>query len=175
MDPPPAWVVIVTKPNAEAIAERSLRQAGYRVYLPLMRRRVYPAGRRNICLPRMVPLLPGYLFVQDWHGWPNARQVVISGVNQLLRDRGGRVLEITDGDVDHLREAELDFDEAWPHRRGRPRKDLSPDDNVRFTLGGEMLLGRLVRLTPNGRAIIRHMLFGREVESDIDAEELAKA
>jgi Transcription termination factor nusG len=82
------WCVVMSKPAAEEIAERSIREAGYRVYLPCYRKilrgsRFGEDGRRIRSRRDEVvlrPLFPLYLFVelcphQQWSpvDWREAR------------------------------------------------------------------------------------------------------
>ena len=77
----PFWVIVETKQSAEEVAERSLRQAGYRVYLPRYRKLLSPHGRGRQPVTSMRPLFARVLFVQDWRGWP---ALPISGTVGLM-------------------------------------------------------------------------------------------
>ncbi len=67
------WCVVISKPAAEEVAERSIREAGYRVYLPRYRKvlhgiRLDDRGRRirtrGPGAVVMRPLINGYLFAE---------------------------------------------------------------------------------------------------------------
>lgn len=168
----PAWVIVITKPSAEEVAERSLRQAGFRVYLPRYRREMRPHGTARRGKPSMRPLFAGYLFVQDWHGWPDE---VINGTAGLMKS-AGRNVEISEHDIAHIwdREKAGRFDEAPPPRARRAKRDdLSIGDNVEIELLGVRVLGVLDDLSESGKAVVRALMFNREtVYRDVDAADL---
>jgi len=166
----PNWVICLARPSAEELAERNLRQAGYRVYLPRYRKLLRPHGSDRRGQPIMRPLFPGYLFVSDWRGWP---QVPINGVSGLMRS-AGRVVELVDVDVRAIRNHEDagQFDEAPTPRSTVKRTDLSVGDSVEFEAMGRRVMAVLDDLTDGGKAIVSGMMFGRTVKWTVDAHEL---
>ncbi len=172
----PPWVVVVTKPLAEEAAERSLRQAGYRVYLPRYRKALLPHGSSRRPGYTMRPLFDRLVFVQDWRGWP--RGVSITGALGLMQSHPGTA-KLTDPDVAIIMERERagDFDMAGPRGDGSHiRGDLMPGDPVEFEMAfGARIMGVLEELSPNGKAIVRTMIFDRVVRTEVGAGALSKA
>lgn len=162
----PPWVVVVTAPAAEDLAERSLRQSGYRVYLPRYRRPMWPHGTARQPQPVMRPLFTGFLFAHDWHGWPNDRR--IAGTVGLMHS-AGRIVEISDRDIEIMWSAEKSgqFDELPPPRT------LRVGDTVSMQVHGVEVLGVLDGLSDNGTAVVRALIFNREtIWRDVDARGL---
>jgi transcriptional antiterminator RfaH len=64
-----AWYAVRTKPNQEKLARLNYEQQGFRVYLPMIRKVVRHARRKEEVLR---PVFPGYLFLhlapaeQNW-------------------------------------------------------------------------------------------------------------
>lgn len=166
----PNWVICLAKPSSEELAERNLRQSGYRVYLPRYRKMLRPHGSDRSGKPSMRPLFTGYLFVSDWRGWP---EISINGIAGVMRV-AGRVVELVDADVRAIRnhEDDGDFDEAPTPRSSAKRTDLVVGDGVEFDAMGSRIMAVLDDLTDGGKAIVRGMMFGREVRWMIDAHEL---
>lgn len=166
----PQWVIVVTKPANEEIAERNLRQAGYRVYLPRYRKLMRPHGLERRGQPSMRPLFVGYLFVHDWHGWPDSP---VNGVIGLMKS-AGRTVEMVDADVSRIREREHqgDFDEAPAPRSRIRRADLQIGQEIEFNAHGRQIIGVLDDLTDGGKAIVRAMMFNSEISWTVDAAEL---
>jgi len=55
------WYVVATKPRKEAVAALNLKNQGFCIFLPQMRRTVRHARRT---LVRTIPLFPTYLFLE---------------------------------------------------------------------------------------------------------------
>jgi transcription antitermination factor NusG len=182
---PPAWIVVVAKPAAEELAERSLRQAGYRVYLPRYRKLLHGVrleGRRRIRTrgPGEIVLRPamlGYLFAQvymlddDYH-----RAMRCKGVASFLRmGVGDPPAHISEDAVNRIRDDENAgmFDEPRA-RRGKhvSRPDLAVGDQVRLEIGGMALAATLHSLDHSDRVVISYLLFGREMQARVDAHNL---
>lgn len=168
----------MTKPMAEEQAERSLRQAGYRVYLPRYRKMLrghHRPGWRAAGALSMRPAFTGYLFVQDWSGWP---LTPVNGIIGLMMDGNSRPQAMSTADIDEIRVKEWEgrFDESAPpaHRKEK-RTDLNPGDEVEFVLHGERIIGILDGLSDNGKAIIKAMMFNRESRHHVPADEVTLA
>ena len=163
----------MTKPNAEEVAERSLRQAGYRVYLPRYRRLLAPHGLGRRTVTSMRPLMPGYLFVQDWRGWPGA---AVMGVSGMMPGARGAVARLGDGDVALLREDEHlgKWDQVRYPPGAKPvvREDIGVGDAVRVEVGGVLLAATLRELSADGRALVEAMIFCRRTELRVEQEAL---
>jgi hypothetical protein len=170
----PAWVIVETKASAEEIAERSLRQAGYRVYLPRYRKLLSPHGRARQPVTSMRPLFARVLFVQDWRGWP---ALPVSGTVGLMLIRPQTPAKLTDEDVAliHNRERAGEFDEAGPSGSGAAvRSDIEAGEKVEFEAFGARILGVLDELTSDGRALVSALMFGRLVSTEVSAAGLRK-
>lgn len=164
----PPWVIVLTKSAAEDAAERSLWAAGYRVYLPRYRRLLLPHGLTRRSASAMRPLFPGLVFAQDWRGWP---KISIVGATGLMQARPG-IATLSDADVAVImeRERQGDFDMASTNG---VRGDLAIGDEVEFeAVFGAKILGVLEELTPNGKAIVAAMIFGRMVRTEVGAASL---
>lgn len=156
---------------SEEIAERSLRQAGYRVYLPRYRKEMKPHGSDRAGKPSMRPLFVGYIFVHDWHGWPLDP---ITGIVGLMKS-AGRNVELADEDLARIwaKEKLGSFDELpTPRAKQGRRTDLPIGGTVEFDLHGERVLAVLDELSDSGKAIVRGLMFNRETVLSIPAETL---
>ena len=168
------WVVVVTKPSAEEIAERGLRQAGYRVYLPRFRKLLLPHGRTRRQVTSMRPLFSRVVFAQDWRGWP---EMSIAGATGLMRSRPSGPARLSDDDVALILQRELsgEFDEI-EHARGasRVRSDIKPGEAVEIEAFGAHVLGVLEALTSDGRALVEALLFSGRVRLSVDADAIRR-
>ena len=167
----PAWVIVETKPSAEEVAERSLRQAGYRVYLPRYRKVLSPHGRARQPVTTMRPLFARVLFVQDWRGWP-AMGMRMNCVVGLMLLRPQVPAKLSDEDVALIIERERagEFDESAPTGSGAAvRSDLDPGEEVELEAFGSRIMGVLDELTSDGRAIISALMFGRIMSIRVSA------
>lgn len=167
----PAWTIVICKSSQEEAAERSMRQAGYRVYLPRYRKEMRPHGNTRRGTPSMRPLFTGYLFVQDWNGWP---EMSISGVSGLLKTASSNVL-LQDADVMVIWEREKagQFDELpAPRSKAARRTDLKIGGSVEFDLHGERILAVLEDLSDSGRTVVRGLMFNRETIYRVSADDL---
>lgn len=168
----PAWVIVQTKMSSEEVVERALRAAGYRSYLPRYRKLVMSHGRERRSATAMRPLFPRLVFAQDWRGWPGNS---ITGAVGLMHVRSG-LARLSDEDVALImgRERVGDFDDAR-HANGNGgyvRDDIVPGDQVAIDMMDRRVMGVLVELSLNGKAIVSAMLFDRAVRAEVDAETL---
>jgi hypothetical protein len=169
----PQWVIVETKPQAEELAERQFRSAGYRAYFPRYRKLLLPHGVDRPSISVMRPLFARLVFVQDWRGWP---KISIGGAVGLMAARPGNA-KLADADVALIMERERvgDFDMVGPRGDGRARGDLMPGDKVELEAGfGTRIMGVLDELSPNGKAVIWTVIFDRLVKTSVDAETLHK-
>ena len=139
----------MTKPTSEEVAERSVRQAGYRTYLPRYRkllrgvriengRRIRTRGDGDLV---MRPLFSCYVFAELHPGDGGGAIGRSTGVVRVMRHRAeadgnARPRMLADEVVEAIRERERrgDFDEARPgakapsrdRRYGRGDPDLVP-------------------------------------------------
>lgn len=160
---PPAWVIVETKPGAEEIAERGLRLAGYRVYLPRYRCLVHPHGRSRSPGTVLRPLFPRLVFAQDWQGWP---AMPIGCATGLLSFQPGIPASLSGADIALImdREHKREFDLAG--------SQFTIGDAVEIEAFGQRILGVLDALSHDGKATVSTMLLGRTVRTDVSAHRL---
>lgn len=165
----PSWVIVQTKSMSEEIAERALRQAGYRAYFPRYRRLLSPHGGYRRPVTMMRPLFPRLVFCQDWRGWPDR---AISGAIGLMPARPG-LAKLDDPDVGEImiRERLGEFDDVHhPHGSGiQVRDDLKPGDEVDWEAFGRRVTGVLEGLSAKGKAVVQALIFDRFVRTEVDA------
>lgn len=171
----PPWVIVETKPSAEELAERSLRTAGYRVYLPRFRKLLSPHGRDRRQVTSMRPLFARVLFAQDWQGWP---ELPISGTVGLMHLRPQVPARLSDEDVQiiMLRERACEFDEVkQPRGSGLGiRTDIEAGDDIEFEAFGRRVMGVLEELTLGGKALVSALLFSGPVRTTVDAHSIRR-
>lgn len=153
------WAVVITRPACEDIAEKRLREAGFRVYLP--RVRVVLAGHRT---PRgrgevvLRPMLPRYLFAElhpdqwiypgpgdKWRHWRtpwhNQRAFVSVAAIDVLRESEAQ--EGEDAVAAATRRSTIDSTvtaEVWGARiEGVVRELRGSDRLIIETLAGRMI------------------------------------
>lgn len=167
----PPWVIVETKPSAEEIAERSLRQAGYRVYLPRFRRLLSPHGGERKPAPSMRPLFQRLLFAQDWRGWP---ALPVIGTIGLMQMRPSVPAKISDGDIMLIMERERsgEFDEI---KQANTVVAIDLGEPIEIDAYGTRVLGVLEELSTEGKVIISAMLFGRMIRTQVDAHLIRRA
>lgn len=161
---PPPWVIVETKPGAEDIAERGLRLAGYRVYLPRYRCLVHPHGRNRSPVTVLRPIFPRLVFAQDWRGWP---AMPIGCAIGLLSFQPGIPAGLSDGDVALIMEREhnREFDQTSQFTIG---------DAVEIDAFGSRIVGVLDALSADGKAIVSALLLGRTVRTQVDMRSIRR-
>lgn len=160
------WTIIVTKPGAEEIAAKSIRQAGNRSLLLTYRKIYWPHGRDRPYALRMLPLLPSYVFVQDWRGFAQP----VSGTVGPMR-MSGEIAVMGDEEVMGLWRKEMAgaFDEPRPGDKRARRPDLTIGGAVAFDFHGSRIEAIIEGLSGSGKAIIRNML---GIKMTVDEREL---
>lgn len=167
------WTILLAKSSAEVVAERSLRQAGYRTYMPWFRKLVQPHGRERQAQLVMRLVFPGIVFVQAWPGFVRP----LAGVEKAMsRYRGGPPAMMTDSDIGHLmqRERAGAFDEARPPRGGRI-DHLAIGTKYELEAHDRLISAVLEGLSPDGQATVGMMMFGRYTLAQVDASALREA
>lgn len=167
------WSILLSKSAAETVAERSLREVGYRTYLPWFRKMVQPHGRDRRPSPVMRPIFPSIVFVQAWMGFGGRP---LTGVDKCMQSyRGGPPATMLDTDIAILmqREREGAFDEIHPPR-GAGLEHLEVGGTYEYGWDGlDLALSAVLEeLSPDGQATVRMMMFGRETRVQIDARAL---
>jgi transcription antitermination factor NusG len=114
----PRWYAVVTRPRAEAQADRNLRRAGFWTFLPSERFK-QRVGVKKELVDRSRPMLPRYLFValRGRQALGTVRDTI--GVSDLVRF-GGDPVEIPHGVLNALMaRVDADGDRArWRLRCG---------------------------------------------------------
>ena len=176
-----SWVVVVTRPGDEAVAEQSIERAGHVAFVPRYRKtlrgaRIAENGRRIRARGHRVirrPLLPGYLFVQLNHDESEVAVLSAIGVTRILHTRladrsRGPAYFITDTAIERIR-AEVESG-RWD------QVDLLPGDKVRLSAASGVLAGLicdLISLDGAGQARVMLLdLFGRDVATTVPADAL---
>lgn len=172
------WAVVVCEPGRDAIAERSLKRAGWRCFFPtyqkLLRTKTTEDGRRigtrngGDLVPR--PLFPGYGFTELWpdQQWRHMRDA--TGILGFLL-KGERPAIIDEDIIEELRSAMNDgrFDDARPRSKRTVRSDIRPGNVVRINAGPFTgLIGHLQSLDDQNRARVLVEMFGRPSPANVD-------
>ena len=159
----PPWVIVETRPAAEDAAERSLRLAGYRVYLPRYRCLVHPHGRSRSAVTVLRPIFPRLVCVQDWRGWP---AMPINCAIGLLSFQAGIPAGLSDSDVALImdRERNREFDTVG--------QQFSIGDAVEIEAFGQRILGVLDALSPDGKATVSMLMLGRTIRTHVPVQRL---
>ncbi len=94
------WVLALAKPSSEEVARTNLERQGYGVYYPRLLQRMVYRGRETA---RIIPLFPGYLFVQlDTAKQTSAPVRSTLGIVDLVRF-GSEPASVPDSIVEDLR------------------------------------------------------------------------
>lgn len=152
----PGWAVVITKPMCEEIAEKSIRAAGFRAYLPRYKKILvgHRVGNRGKAVIR--PLFPRYLFVELWpdQQWSPLRST--TGVSDLIWLRGDadpRPSLISPEVVEAIREAE--HAEQFDMGTKQNLKGLKAGNLVRITAGPfAELVGHIAECDSEERRVI---------------------
>lgn len=183
------WMVIMSKPMAEEVAEKAISAAGYRVCLPrssklIRATRLDEGGRITRPRGQIVhrPAFRGYLFVelwpdQRWRDLIDSRQT--RGVDSAIL-RGERPALLKPELIDAIRQAEDagDFDEPTGlrlrgNKQSKRRTDINDGDYVRIETGPfASFIASVVNQDDVGRANVLVNIFGRETPINIEAAEL---
>lgn len=162
-----SWFVVQTQPRAESKAAANLDRQGYSVYAPRLRRRRRHARRVETVL---VPMFPGYLFVQfdpSRDSWRPINSTL--GVVRIVTF-GEAPAPVPEGIVNGLRALE---DEAGVIRP--PPADLIPGQSVRI-LDGALAdqIGTLLAADAGERVRILVRLLGRDLHVVVGTDQIEK-
>lgn len=170
----PAWAIVRTLPQAEEIAERSLRQVGYRAYLPRYRKLLLPHGRDRKPATALRPLFVGIIFAQDWRGWPTH---TVTGTSGLLKI-AGNTAKLTNADIDIMqaKERACEFDDIKRPPSGGVviRDDIHVGDDCEIEMFGQRVMAVLDELSDDGKAVLRATIMCREVRTEVDADSIRR-
>jgi transcriptional antiterminator RfaH len=154
-----SWVVVMTKPNCEAMAEENLKQQGYGVYYP----RFKTIGRGQVILKR--PLFPRYIFACIDKFWYSIRGT--RGVSHLLMSDSGPAT-VHPSTIEGLK-AKEDKDGFIVLGKDTPEERFKIGDPVRATEGPLAGLDLIYEgMTSQDRVKILISLFGRQTSGTIE-------
>lgn len=153
------WVVVMTKPNCEGMAEENLKQQGYGVYFPKFKTQ----GRGTIILKR--PLFPRYLFAyidSTWYSIKGTR-----GVSHLIMaDKGPAV--VPSSTIEQLKAKEDQDGFIVLGKKVTPER-FCKGDPVSATEGPLMGLDLIYDgMTTQDRVKILISLFGQQTKGTIE-------
>lgn len=177
----PTWAIVRTRSRCEGIAASDLSDAGYRAYVPRLRVVLLPHGRHRKATMTMRALFSGLVFVQDWRGWPERNTNPIrQAVGLMPGMRSGSYAALSGQDIAVLMDRErrglyeANGAKRPPARGIVLRDDLELGERVEYEWIGKIVDATLDELSPDGRAIIRASILGRDVPLKVDAAELMK-
>jgi transcriptional antiterminator RfaH len=157
------WSVVQTESQRENIAARFLEQAAFEIYLP---RCLIRQGMRE----RVVPLFPGYLFVEIIEQWWSVRWT--TGVIRLLMV-DDRPAKISTAMMDAIRKREGSDGLVKLPRKGS--RGLLCGDRVKILRGSfEGRFGIYQGQSGGVRSRILLDLLGREVQTVIATADMAR-
>ena len=160
------WIVVMTKPNCEGIAEENLLQQGYGCY--------YPRFKAVLKSKQVVkrPLFPRYIFAfvdQAWYSIKGTR-----GVSYVLMDDTGPA-RISASVIESLRSKEDDDGFILLGKRS-PTEKFEKGESVRATEGPLMGLDLIYDgMAAVDRVRVLTSLLGRQVPVTIDPNSLISA
>ncbi|MGI9393637.1 MAG: transcription termination/antitermination protein NusG [Boseongicola sp.] len=158
------WLVAMTQPHMEALAMSHLKHQGFRVYCPMVRKRIRHA-RRSLDVKR--PLFSGYVFVafEEGRRWQAIRSTV--GLQGLVQR--GDAPDYLDGSfVKALRDREAEGVIA------KLPSPFRPGQLVGVTHGPfANLIGEIIAMRDNERTMMLLHLMGRKVKTLIDTDALS--
>ncbi|MFY0610422.1 MAG: transcriptional activator RfaH [Hyphomicrobiaceae bacterium] len=154
----------MTQPHREAVAISHLKHQNFRVYCPMVHKRIRHA-RRSRDVRR--PLFPGYVFVafESEKRWQAIRSTIgLQGVVQT----GGAPGYLDGSFVEALRERETDGIIA------KPPSPFRPGQSVGVTQGPfTNLVGEVIAMRDDERVMILLQLLGRKVKTLIATDALS--
>jgi transcription antitermination factor NusG len=173
----PAWLVVVARPSADHIAERTLKASGWRVFVPRYRRVLRGHGRKGWSRSGEIvqrSLFGQYIFaeVHPDQTWAPIRRAI--GVDRILTV-ASRPAFVDQATIEELREV-VDsgaFDEVNQHgTRMDLRRMLDAGERPIVRYNGSGFVGRLIHLDERGRASLLIEMLGRVNRIQVDAEPL---
>ncbi|AGK56619.1 NusG antitermination factor [Hyphomicrobium denitrificans 1NES1] len=159
------WIVVNTQANREFIAASNLKNQGYDVYAPVIRKQTRHA---RICREILAPLFPGYLFVR-WNAPDMRWRPILStvGIRTIVRngDEPGRL----DGEiVEALKARERD---GVVTRAASPREI---GQTVRFACGPfDGLAAEIIELCDRDRLVVLMTLLNRPTKVTVLEDQLS--
>ena len=175
-----AWYVVVTVSRQEDLAVRSLGEAGFACYAPMLRKDVIHARSKRI-VRKTFRLFSGYLFVwvRTGQAWADVRAA--KAVRGYLSDGDRRPMVVPCREIMRLSKAELagEFDFTLPNKPSRARREemmrkrFRPGSRIRVAHGSFAgFYGLVETATATGHVRATLDLFGRSTVVDFPASDL---
>jgi transcription antitermination factor NusG len=173
-----SWYVVHTKPRAEALAARSLRELGYKaIYLHTTE--IVPAGRTKSKIVKR-SWLPGYVFVgltpdRFVRGVPMLHKArTAEGVSQLVLSPGGYPTAVPHQVMEELTFGADPYGEVYTKA---PKHRFAGKSGYRVKLGEkagayQSFIGLVDEVDESGRCVILIEQFGRQVRTTITPEDV---
>lgn len=159
------WAVVNAQANRETVAASNLKNQGYEIYAPVIRKQTRHA---RICREILAPLFPGYLFVR-WTGPDMRWRPILSTVGIRTIVRNGDEPSRLDGSiVQALKAREKDGVIA---RSASPREI---GQTVRFARGPfDGIAAEIVELCDRDRLVVLMTLLNRPTKVTVLEDQLA--
>ncbi|WP_045835456.1 transcription termination/antitermination protein NusG [Hyphomicrobium sp. 99] len=159
------WIAVNTHPNRERSAEQNLRNQGYEVYGPVIRKQIRHARRVSDVLR---PLFPGYLFVRLNDTQSRWRPILSTvGVRSVVCTR----------DVPCILPVQLIDDLKAREKDGVIARSVSSPqlgETVRVGRGAfDGLAGKIIDLAENDRLVVLMDFLNRPVRVKISSDLLS--
>jgi transcriptional antiterminator RfaH len=164
---PSTWAVVNTQPHRERLALSNLERQDFRVYCPMVLKRIRHA-RRTQDVSR--PLFPGYLFVQvdpDLQRW---RPILSTfGVRTIVRC-GDRPSLLADAFIQGIKACEIDGAIV------RPASPYTVGQQVRMATGPfDGLVATIIEMDEKDRLVVLMDLLSRPVKVRTEVRLVAAA
>jgi len=161
------WLAVNVHPNREAAAERHIRNQGYDVYVPELRKQIRHARQVREVLR---PLFPGYLFARLTHSNMRWRPILSTiGVRSVVC-MGESPCVVPRAFIEDLKSREADG--IIVRAASAPKLG----DTVRIAHGAlEGLAGKIIALPENDRIVLLMDLLNRPVRVTIPGGSLSVA
>jgi len=162
-----AWIAVNVHPNREHIAEMHLRNQGYEVYVPVLRKQIRHARQVREVLR---PLFPGYLFAHLTHSTMRWRPILSTvGVRSVVC-MGEAPSVVSRAFIDDLKSRETNGVIS--------RSATAPQvgDTVRVSYGAlDGLAGKIIALSENDRIVLLMDMLSRPVRVTVPGALLSVA
>lgn len=159
------WVVVNAQANREFVAASNLKNQGYEIYAPVIRKQTRHA---RICREILAPLFPGYLFVR-WTASDMRWRPILStaGIRTIVRN-GDEPSRLDGAIVEALKAREKD---------GIITRSVSPREigqTVRFARGPfEGIVAEIVELCDRDRLVVLMTLLNRPTKVTVLEDQLS--
>ncbi|MBS0252943.1 MAG: transcriptional activator RfaH [Proteobacteria bacterium] len=162
-----AWIAVSAHPNREHTAEMHLRNQGYEVYVPVLRKQIRHARQVREVLR---PLFPGYLFVCLTHSTMRWRPILSTvGVRSVV-SMGEAPCTVSSAFIDELKSRETNG--VIVRSAAAPKVG----DTIRVAYGAlDGLAGKIIALSENDRIVVLMNLLNRPVRVTVPGALLSVA